>query len=173
MVTTASLSVPNACPAAEQHATPGKVYAKEAAATPHFVSGKREHPGEFLGSVVGMDEVKEGYEIETFIYVTAGRAQAHTYSAALYSPLSTYSCTTTWNVASKEQVREWVKLEQLAAGLRQAYRRQLQAAREQGRENVPALQRLLAATQLASDRADAHPSAPLLGVPRNHGLLAQ
>lgn len=173
MVTSASLSTPTIAASADQHLVPGITLPNKAAAHPYTLSEKREHPGEFLGSIMGMDEVKDGYEMETMVYVSAGQAQAHTYTAPLYSPLSTYSSTTSWNVTSTEHLREWVKLEQLAAGLRQAYRRQKQSALEQNRVNVPALQRLLHATQLASDWADDHPAAPLPGVPRIHGLLAQ
>lgn len=144
-----------------------------AAAYPSPSTDKMQHPGEFVGSIIAMDVTREGHETETFIYYQAGQAQGHTYVGPLYSAISQYSCTTTWNVASLDQLTAWVKLEQLAAGLRQAYRRQKASARQQGRDQVPALQRLLEATLRAGDQADVHAGAPLLSTPRNHGLTAE
>lgn len=130
------------------------------------------HPGDFIESVLAMDVSHEGFETETFFFYADGQAQGHVYVAPLYSPLSRYSRTTCWPVASADQLREWVKLEQLAAGLRQAYRRQRAVARQQNRDHVPALERLLVAAEKASERADAHAAAPMYGHPRNHGLRA-
>lgn len=142
-----------------------------AIAYPKELPGSPPHPGVFIASVLEADgEVPAGQERETFYFFEQGAAYGHRYLAPLLSPLSTYSDTRCWAVESAEQLRAWVQLEQLACGLRVAYRRQAAAAAAHGRREVPALQRLLEATVLASEQADAHSAAPWAGSPRNHNL---
>jgi hypothetical protein len=170
-------TVPTATPAAAVP-TARLLDSPSTGATLHLVGGAFPttfpchvaHPGEFIGSVTAMDASHEGFETETFFYHINGQAQGHVYVAPLYSALSRYSRTTCWPVGSADQLHEWVKLEQLAAGLRQAYRRQRAVARQQNRDHVPALERLLDAAEKASEQADAHAAAPMHGHPRNHGL---
>lgn len=142
-------------------------------ASTHSATEASNHPGTFLGSIVEADQSRDGYELETFYYHRSGQALAYTYAAPLYSALSVFSSTTTWNVPSEELLRQWVKQEQLAAGLRQAYRNQSAKAQQQGRENVPALQRLLTVSEMATQLADAHTAAPLVKTPEIHGLHLQ
>lgn len=130
-----------------------------------MISNKRDIPagspiatgagrGQFIDSVVDVDAQGEPLA-ETFYYWKNGVAFGYKYGGL--SPVAAYQTTFRWSVPSAQQLREWVQLEQIAAGLFRAAMRQRQPT---GQVPVKALLRLRTAARQAITQAACAAGAP-------------